>query len=405
MKILFVGLFYNPDEESKLLDISRNGLPIASNLYQWNLIKGIDCVMPLSMDIVGSLPLGNYPNLSSKLLFPSQNKFYKIYSYKEIGMIDFYWIKHKQREWKIFQYIKVWKKKYASEKLFIFFYDLHLEFLNIIVKMKKLDWEIKSILVVPDLAGKYRNDQGYKGLKKIYLNRIATDVFKRAENADGYILLTEEMNKVINHYKKPYIVVDGIIDENRMIPQKENKKGNTIFMYAGALMKQYNVSFLIEAFESINDLSNIELWFCGKGDAVDLIKDACEKNTKIKYLGFVGKKKLKEIERQISVYINPRTNVGIYTKYSFPSKNLEYMLSGKPVIGYKLDGMSDDYDNVMIYVKDNNIESLAEIMKDLAVKSDKELDKMGEKAREFVIEHNSSLVQGKRIIKFLMKIE
>lgn len=56
------------------------------------------------------------------------------------------------------------------------------------------------------------------------MNRIATDVFKRAENADGYILLTEEMNKVINHYKKPYIVVDGIIDENRMIPQKENKK-------------------------------------------------------------------------------------------------------------------------------------------------------------------------------------
>jgi hypothetical protein len=36
-----------------------------------------------------------------------------------------------------------------------------------------------------------------------------------------------------------------------------------------------------------------------------------------------------------------------YTRYSFPSKNIEYLLSGKPVVGYFLDGMPHVYQDFM----------------------------------------------------------
>ena len=41
--------------------------------------------------------------------------------------------------------------------------------------------------------------------------------------------------------------------------------------------------------------------------------------------------------------INTRTNESEYTKYSFPSKNIEYLLTGKRVVACMLDGMPNCY--------------------------------------------------------------
>ena len=43
------------------------------------------------------------------------------------------------------------------------------------------------------------------------------------------------------------------------------------------------------------------------------------------------------------VLVNPRPNNEEYTKYSFPSKNIEYLMTGKPVVAYMLDGMPAHY--------------------------------------------------------------
>ena len=37
--------------------------------------------------------------------------------------------------------------------------------------------------------------------------------------------------------------------------------------------------------------------------------------------------------------VNPRQNNEEFTKYSFPSKTMEYLASGVPVVAYKLDGI------------------------------------------------------------------
>ena len=41
--------------------------------------------------------------------------------------------------------------------------------------------------------------------------------------------------------------------------------------------------------------------------------------------------------------MNPRFTGAEYTLYSFPSKNIEYMVSGTPVITTRLAGIPDDY--------------------------------------------------------------
>ena len=62
---------------------------------------------------------------------------------------------------------------------------------------------------------------------------------------------------------------------------------------------------------------------------------------------------MKEYISSAAVLVNPRPNNEEYTKYSFPSKDIEYLLSGKPTVAFLLDGMPKCYQD-FLYVVDQN---------------------------------------------------
>lgn len=396
MKILFVGLIYDYRQEKQILEQSKAGLPVASNLYQWNLIKGIK-ENNIDITVLSSIPYGNYPKLSKKII--TKNLSYAIDNVpvKEMGYINFYFIKHLIRENCLKKNIKKWIKSNLDNDCTIIFYDLYNPFLDIIKWLKNYSC-VKSCLVIPDLVGDLRNDVGITGIKNQILNRKARGILTKASYADSFVLLTEQMNSIVNLNKKKYVVVDGIVDENS--DYQWNKQDKRVIMYAGALSKQYNIGQLLKEFEECK-YSNLELWFCGKGNAEDLIQDAVKRDSRIKYWGFLSKDELKKLEKKVSFYINPRINNGEYTKYSFPSKNLEYLLSGKPVIAYKLSGMSNDYDSIFLYLDEKEQNSMKKMFARISNMSDLEIEKLSRKGVEFVKEHNGRKMQSNKVIALL----
>lgn len=394
MKILFVGFFYNPEKESEYLRHSNVGLSVASNLYQWNVITGLQA-NGLDVGAIGYIPYGNYPSLSDVLFCHDEEYVYKNIKVKQLGFINYYVIKHKIREWKIRKYVRQWVEKNKHDDCAIIFYDLQSTFLRIIdwVKLYK---NVRTCLIVPDLFGKLRSDNGIRGIKRWIMNYLSSNQQKLF--ADSYIFLTEEMNNVMNVQHKPYIVVDGIVDDDKecdiCVPQKR------VLMYAGNLSTQFNILNLLQAFEAEKH-NNLELWFCGKGSSEERILEASKRDKRIKYLGFMSKSELNEIEKNVCFYINPRLNNGLYTKYSFPSKNLEYLLAGKPVIVYKLDGMSDDYDDIFLYLSEKDEISLSKMFKRLSEMKDEEIRNIALRSINFVKKHNGKKHQCKKIIKLL----
>ena len=202
------------------------------------------------------------------------------------------------------------------------------------------------------------------------------------------------MNNVLNSKSKPYIIIDGIVDDKKTseisIPNKK------VIMYAGNLSTQYRIPYLVSEFEKCK-FDNLELWFCGKGDAENYINEATKRDKRIKYFGFLSKESVASLENDVSFYINPRVNNGVYTKYSFPSKNLEYLLSGKPVIAYKLDGMSDDYDDVFMYIQEEN-GSLYKMFEKVANMKYEEIITLAKKGKDFVKIHNGRVIQGRKVV-------
>lgn len=163
MKVLFIGLIYNPQKEKEYILHSRVGIAIASNLYQWNTIKGI-IENGVEVEVVGSIPYGSYPELSDVKFVGDEEYVVDGIKLTQIGFVNLYGIKHKIREQKIKNFITKWASVNKHEKCVVMFYDLLPPFLNTIIWAKNIG-NVKTCLIVPDLAGKLRNDCGVRGVK------------------------------------------------------------------------------------------------------------------------------------------------------------------------------------------------------------------------------------------------
>lgn len=216
---------------------------------------------------------------------------------------------------------------------------------------------------------------------------------------DGYILITEEMNKIVNPKNKPHIVIEGLVDIRESAENNEVQKSSPrVIMYAGGLYEKYGVKTLIEAFCNIQN-NNIKLDLYGDGDLVPYIKSI--ENKKIDFHGVVTNDKIVEAEKKATLLVNPRFTSEEYTKYSFPSKNMEYMVSGTPVLTTKLPGMPEEYYNYVYLIEDETQRGMQKCLETLLGLNEDELDKKGKKAREFVLSQKNNVNQTNKIISFL----
>lgn len=253
----------------------------------------------------------------------------------------------------------------------------------------------KKIAIVADVYDYMADIDG----KKNTMRSITKWCYK---NIDGFVFLTEQMVELINSKKVPYIIMEGLIESNSK-EQKVKKSRKTVFMYAGALKKEFGVENLVKQYMMYDNYDS-ELWIYGDGiyrkEMLELIKS----DLRIKYFGIVDNDVVVKKEKEATFLINPRNKVGFFTKYSFPSKNMEYLLSGTPMIGYKLEGIPDDYDNYIFYINESSKYPILEKIQELSKKKKSELKKFGDNARDYVIKYKNNKIQSKRIIELIEKV-
>jgi glycosyltransferase involved in cell wall biosynthesis len=184
---------------------------------------------------------------------------------------------------------------------------------------------------------------------------------------DSFVLLTNQMKDALPVGEKPFRVIEGIITgpELEGIPAVKEDDGLIRVVYTGKLNARFGVKHLVDAFCMLPD-PNYRLVLCGRGDCEDYIKEKQTADSRILYQGLVTADVARDWIRKADVLVNPRLNDEEYTKYSFPSKNIEYLLSGNPVVGYMLSGMSEDYRRFMHIVADDRVESLRDAIRDAA---------------------------------------
>lgn len=299
------------------------------------------------------------------------------------------------------KHLKQWANKKNESKIAIA-YSLTSYTVKAMHYLKRVNPNIKTMIIVPDLPEyTYRESTGFlkKTISSLGKKRIEKSLQKNLPFVDKLILFSEKMNEKLN--ASSFTVFDGIATEDfkNIKPERLFPDDIIEILYAGGLNESYGVQLLLDAFNLLKS-NQYKLILAGRGPMQEKIKKYAEKNSKIIYLGEVPRSKLLSLEKGADVLINPRINSGIFTKYSFPSKNMEYLSSGVPTIGYPLEGMSDEYKKYINYFKEENATSLAETIEAVCETEHEIAKKRANEAQEFVFKNKNKKFWAEHIVQF-----
>jgi len=402
MNIAFLGLLFNPLDEKEIFGNTKANFQAAANGFQWNLINGLDINLrdkPIS--IFNAIPVGVFPKYYKNLFLKTKKWCHKNNACDfEIGCINLHFIKQISRKINFEKAIIKWIKE-SNENRNIIAYGVYKPFVDALKSIKKLFPETNITLIVTDVPSTY-GILPKNPILALAHKYIGNNVLNNIDFVDNFVILTEQMKVPLKIGNRPYVVIEGIATEKYLGIFNENNisADKKIILYTGGLKKLYGICQLVDAFLYIKD-PKIELHICGGGDAEKYIKAACNEDSRIKFFGYVDSQKVLKLQQKCTALVNPRKPEGEYTKYSFPSKTMEYMLSGKPVFMYKLAGVPDEYDDYLFYFTANDAKTMAnEIESFLTCDT---LRETGLKARNFVLENKNSRVQCAKIIEMLKR--
>lgn len=356
MKILMLCGYFAKENEQEVIDNARAAVEFSANIFQKKLIKGFRDINA-DFEVISAPFIGAYPNASAIRNFKGFSECQNECTYVHFNNI--WGIRNFSRAQALKKAVVSFAEDISSEKL-ILVYSAHTPFLEAAIFAKKKDPHIKVCLYVPDLP-EYMNLSANRSklydIAKKYDIAVMTKLMKQV---DSFVLLTEHMKERIPVGDKPYKVIEGIVTREEIadaIERKDEKPKNdglVRVVYTGKMNKRFGVKNLVDAFCAIND-PEYRLILCGRGDCEDYIKSKAAEDDRICYLGQVSADEAKSWINKAAVLVNPRPNNEEYTKYSFPSKNIEYLLSGKPVVAYMLDGMPDCYREFLYVANDINL--------------------------------------------------
>lgn len=237
-----------------------------------------------------------------------------------------------------------------------------------------------------------------KWLKKLY--SVFIWLSKKIQNGyNGYICFTRfQMEHLI---QKPNIVIDGMIDTDYIdhIPPHKLDTNKRIIVYAGGILEKYGIQTLAEAFIQLNP-DNAELWFYGTGDSVDYLRHL--KSDIVFYKGAIPRDELIGIEKSAYLLVNPRPTDEEYSKCSFPSKLMEYMATGTPVLTSRLLCIGEEYDDLMYFFDDISVQGIKNRLESLL--NGEYQREIGCKARQEMKLKKNVNYQAERICAFVQGI-
>ena len=184
------------------------------------------------------------------------------------------------------------------------------------------------------------------------------------------------------------------------VPSMEQKSKPRICFYAGGVSRQYGLANLVEGFRKA-DIPNAVLHIYGPGDYVKELQQIAQEDERIFYGGMLLNKEIVEKEQEATLLVNPRPTHEEYVKYSVPSKTMEYMASGTPVLTTVLPGMPKEYYPYLFLLEEETAEGIAQVLPQLLAKSQEELFEKGSRARAFVLDQRNNVVQAQKIIQML----
>lgn len=393
INILFIGVICSEKLTSEMINDRLGNPNLAAQKYHRLLLEGLTKnfnqfnvkVVSLPEYIVGSHRKG-YNETKNGV------EYYYLPYFKNKSL------KHFLNSIRIFYIILLWLFENKKNKHYVMFDILHLYSSIISLVFSKILC-IKSVSTITDLP-----DYMYVLKEKVSLVNKLTCKAKNfvLRNTDVYIALTQSIIDRINIRNKKYAIIEGLVDVdfNTNISCNFIPKMIKIIHYSGGLYEKFGVKALIDAFMKLGD-TDIELHLFGNGDLVNFINECSKKDSRIVYFGYRDNATVIEYQLRSFILVNPRFTGDEYTKYSFPSKTIEYMSTGVPLLTNKLPGIPFEYFDYVLPFDEESVEGYRQTLTRILNVPKSKLNEFGVKAQSFVINNKNNIVQTSKLFSVL----
>ncbi len=397
MKHLWIGVCNS--EEGRAEIVAKGGKLLSAEVSNDAFLVGFaEC--GVFVDSINSSRLPTYPQ------YPDIRISYSTWTTKEnnIGVNVDYWnlpyINLLSKRKSLIREAKKWANAYKKEDVCIWIYQMHSPFMSAAKAVKKIIPNAKIILIVPDLP-QYM-DMNMSKLKKILKSVDWKNICNLMKYVDKYVLYTKHMANFLALKDGTWMVMEGSFDLSIVIDDCEIIKDShkISVMYSGALDLRYGIRELLNAMDKLDD--RYELWLTGNGNAVPLIEERAKTDPRIKFYGFLpSRMDLLRKQHEATMLISTRDPSEAASKYCFPSKIFEYMVSGNPVISTVIEGIPDEYFEHLVALPDIRSETIAEKIRFIGDMTAEERCTFGTAARDFVLENKNNVAQMKRVLDFI----
>lgn len=221
---------------------------------------------------------------------------------------------------------------------------------------------------------------------------------KNIKSLNGYLSLTDGLVEAFNAYKPSY-VFEGLVDSPEVF------KKDPIYDYyffAGSLYERYGVKTLVDAFHASNIKS--KLIVAGSGPLSKYIEHLSYDDYRILYLPQLPREKILGYERNAIANINPRPLDKKLDNESVPSKLLEYLSNGAPVISTKFPKLYGPFKDDVYWIEDSSFDGIKKALEDFAIADKDEAKRKAYTAKMKAFEFYGLEVQSESIDHFLTSL-
>jgi glycosyltransferase involved in cell wall biosynthesis len=395
--VVFLGGVFLPSQSDTILKKSRGVVQNAADALQKAFLRGFSLNRTVRVQLVNLPFIGSFPRMYKQIVFPGcEDMLAPDIEVRGEGFLNLRFVRFCSRFVSAHRGLRRAVRSLKSPVIVV--YSAHLPFLAAARIVRSFRKDVFLCAILPDLP----EFTGVGGRLYNMVKIIESALFRRVVRGfDAFVFLTDAMGERLGIPCERRIVVEGIFnpqDDPREAKDKACAEDGFNILYTGTLAARYGIVDLLEAFERL-EVSDARLWICGDGDTRPMIESMASRDPRIRYFGQVSRPQALSLQRQASVLVNPRRPEGEYTIYSFPSKTMEYLASGKPVIMHALPGIPLEYFDHLIIPPTPDADGLAAALLEMADTSPDTLAKRGADGRTFVLTRKSPEVQVARVLQ------